>query len=300
MNQSKPFRIGMLLGGSLGVSVLKELIDFFEIAFILTDRGSPEVPELAKQLNFTLFVGNPREGNALEFISSLNQKHVDVLVSANYRFLISEDLISYPRLFAINIHGSLLPRYRGRAPLIWAIINGEKESGITIHCIDDGCDTGDILLQKRINIPSDATGGEMVDVFSTMYPSLIKKTLDDIKNGTYVRSVQDESEVTYYGRRTPEDGLICWDWHKERIYNWVRALAYPYPGAFTLFEKNKIIINSVCFSTKGFSSSDPNGLVLAIESNNPVIKTPNGALILNDFVCEGQMQICVGDLLGEK
>jgi methionyl-tRNA formyltransferase len=289
-------RVGMLLGGKPGVAILRELVDMFDIAFVMTDQGSPEVVNLAKQMGLSLFIGNPRDGYAMRFLVELNRKRADILVSANYRFLIGKDLIDYPRLLAINIHGSLLPKYRGRAPLIWAILNGEKESGITIHCIDKGCDTGAILHQERIMIPPDVTGGEMVTIFSGMYPRLIRKVLMQISTKSYTLRSQNEQVATYYGRRRPEDGLICWEWYRDRICNWVRALAPPYPGAFTFSDGNKVMINAVCLSDQGFSDSAPNGIVLAIKQGRPVVKTPNGALMITDFCTDSQLKIYTGDI----
>ena len=298
MTRPNSFTIGVMACGKIGLTTLKNIKDSFEVSFILTDRLSQFISEFAKQSGIPVFEDNPREGAATEFIRRLEIKKIDVLVSVNYRFLIDADLIAYPKLMSINVHGSLLPRYRGRAPLIWAIINGETETGITVHCIDEGCDTGDILYQESISIPKDATGGEMVDRLSEIYPEAIKKTLYQLMNGTHEFQPQIEYYATHFERRRPEDGLICWEWRRERVYDWVRALAPPYPGAFTLLNDKKVLITSVCLSSHGFSSSDQNGLVIANDRNKPIVKTSNGALEIISYEGSEPLTINVGDVLG--
>jgi len=296
-NHSGKMVVGFLLGGSIGEKVLREIYKKYLVAYVLTDSSSQCVINTAKICGIPLYVGNPREGRASKFINEKGYAKPDVLVSANYRFLIDSDLIELPRLFAINIHGSLLPRYRGRAPLIWSIINGDEYSGITIHKIDDGCDTGPVIYQKKVNIPPDATGADMVDQFAELYPVMLNEVLKSISNGDYNLTPQNEAQATYYGKRTPEDGLINWSWHRERIYNWVRALAPPYPGAYAYNRDKKVIISSLSFSHHGYSCHDPDGLVLKVENQKPVVKSPNGAVTITEYCLVGGGQLYVGDLL---
>jgi methionyl-tRNA formyltransferase len=177
---------------------------------------------------------------------------------------------------AFNIHGSLLPKYRGRTPHVWAIINNEKETGITAHKIDRDCDTGDIIRQIKIEIEENDTGASILAKYESLYLSLIESVLSDIKSNKVNAVRQDHTMATYFGKRTPEDGRIDWNWQKERIRNWVRAQADPYPGAFTFYEQSKIIIDEVMFSSRAYSSDMPNGMILSLDPLE--IKTPNGAI----------------------
>lgn len=267
--------LGILVSGHLGRVVLGQLIDKYSVSFVCTDASSEHIMEFCKENNLRLFVGNPRKGSVRSFVEG---EEIDVLISVNYLYLIEKDLIELPRLYAINVHGSLLPKYRGRTPHVWAIINGENKTGITAHTIDIGCDTGKIIRQIEVPILDNDTGADVLDKFHKLYPTLVFKVLEMVSNGEIELTKQDEAKATYFGKRTPEDGQIDWNWSKERIRNWVRAQAHPYPGAFTYFNEKKVIIDQVAFSDIGFDYQDENGLLL--NTNPLVVKTSNGALVI--------------------
>ena len=196
------------------------------------------------------------------------------MISINYIFLIEQNLIQIPKILAFNIHGSLLPKFRGRTPHVWSIINNEKLTGITAHLIDVGCDTGDIIEQVQIIIEDDDTGASLLKKYESKYYSLVVSVLNKISNNKLITFSQDNSKATYFGKRTPEDGLIDWSWHRERIYNWIRAQSFPYPGAFTYYLNNKIVIDWLEFDDNGFDYNIPNGTIVSID---PIrVKTPNG------------------------
>lgn len=228
-----------------------------------------------KKNGLDIFIGKP---NKDELILKLQNKRSNVLLSINYLFLLDKkifQLFEYP----INFHGSLLPRYRGRTPHIWAIINNETETGITAHFIDEGCDEGDILFQESIKIENHYTGANLLDIFQIEYPKIILKVLAMINDNQVKRIPQVNQIATYFPKRVPEDGLLNWNWQKERILNWIRALCYPYPGAFTYYENEKIIIDEIRFSHFGFDSSIENGTIISVNIiNNPIVKVQNGAI----------------------
>jgi len=257
----------------------------------MTDSKSIEIHNYCNKQNLRFYSGNPRTNNAKSFYENLE---IDVLISINYLFIIVEDLIHLPKLIAFNVHGSLLPKYRGRTPHVWAIINNEIETGITAHIIDKGCDTGNILQQLKVPIMQDDTGFDMLKKFQENYFNIVSKVLEDIKLNKIISIPQDNSKATYFKKREPKDGRIDWNWQKERIRNWVRAQAFPYPGAFTYSDESQIIIDEVKFSDFGFDCDLPNGIVL---STDPVIiKTPNGALELKS-IRENSEKIVLGKLL---
>ncbi len=262
--------------GGLGYKVLYDLFKQIEKpVFIASDSNSEYVIDYAKQNFVPVFIGNPRGRKLVEFLDK-HQIEVDLVLSINYLFLLDIELIDYLPL-TINIHGSLLPKYRGRTPHIWSIINGEKEAGITAHIIDADCDTGDILKQIVVPIENDDTGAKILEKYEELYPKLLLSVLNDVKSNKIQRTQQDDSKATYFGKRTPDDGLIDWNWHKERIRNWVRAQAYPYPGAFSFLDGKKVFIDNVEYSDEGFSDHTENGTILKIQGN-PIVKCPNGAL----------------------
>src|SRR3990172_4050960 len=143
--------IGLLISGLLGFEVIQKLLNHFNINFVLTDKQSVEIVRLCNEKKIACYAGNPRNGLALKKLPKIN---CDVIVSVNYLFLIEKDIIELPKKIAINFHGSLLPKYRGRTPHVWAIINNESETGVTAHVIDEECDSGAILAQKKIPISS--------------------------------------------------------------------------------------------------------------------------------------------------
>ena len=266
--------LGLLCSGDLGYKTLVTLFEKREIIFVCTDKKSDTIILFCNENNIKLFIGNPRNGKASEDLKDL---YIDVIISINYLFLIEEDLIKLANILAFNIHGSLLPKYRGRTPHVWSIINNEKTTGVTAHIIDAGCDTGSIIEQVEVPIRNNDTGATILKKYALLYTPLIEKVLFQIDKEVVVLKKQDESLATYFGKRTPKDGLINWDWSKERIKNWVRAQANPYPGAFTFYNGNKIIIDEVVFSNLGFDFNISNGTILKTNPNC-IIKTPNGAI----------------------
>ena len=280
--------IGLLVSGNLGVKVFSGLLNNTKINFVLTDKGSTHIISLCHEHNIICFAGNPRNGKVLSMYPNLS---CDILLSVNYLFLIEKDIIELPKRIAINFHGSLLPKYRVRTPHVWAIINNEKETGITAHVIDDDCDTGAVIEQRKIAIGCDDTGATILENFNNIYPSFVNDVLKNIESGNFSVTEQDNSLATYFGKRTAEDGLIDWNWQKERINNWVRAQAKPYPGAFTYYNTEKIIIHKIEFSEFGFNFDTPNGQIVAIEDSKPIIKTPNGCVKLVEYEFNNKIEI---------
>lgn len=268
-------RIGILCSGGLGLSTLRTLSKNFSPQFIFTDLNSIGIIEFAKTHSIPHIIGNPRKFDPRPF---LKQFKTDVIFSINYLFIVEDSILKHPQ-YAINLHGSLLPKYRGRTPHVWAIINGEKQTGITAHIMEAGCDTGDIVLQQPIDILWEYTGADILQKYETIYPQMVLDIIDKIEKNKLDRVGQDDSKATFFGKRTPDDGEIDWNWQKERIYNWIRAQANPYPGAYTFINGEKVIIDKISFSDYGFEDSIPNGTILK-SLPELLIKTPNGVIEL--------------------
>lgn len=267
--------LGLLVSGNLGLKALKYLYEkFLDLRFVFTDKNSNAIIDYCRKKNIEIFIGNPRIKNYSDFVKD---KPIDVLISVNYIFIIEKPLIEHPARFAFNIHGSLLPKYRGRTPHVWAIINNETETGVTAHLIEEGCDTGDIIKQVIVPIEKFDTGGSLLIKFEEIYIQLITDILSELSSDIPITTTQqDNSKATYFGKRTPADGIINWKWQKERIYNWIRAQSYPYPGAFSFINGKKVIIDEVKFSDHTYTYNMINGLIL---NNEPlIVKTPNGAI----------------------
>lgn len=271
-------KIAFLVSGGLGEVVLKYFIKKYDLSFVLTDKGSENIVNFCNENNIPFYAGNPRKPEIDNFLIGIS---CDVIISINYLFIIEKKIINLANQLCFNVHGSLLPKYRGRTPHVWAIINNEIETGITAHIIDEGCDTGDIIKQVKVKINHEDTGASILDKFKELYIPLVESVLSDLDQNALNFIKQDESKATYFGKRTPEDGRIDWNWSAERIINWVRAQAYPYPGAFSFYNNSKIIIDKVTKSDYGFHFDVENGTIL---SKNPlIVKCCNSALELELF-----------------
>lgn len=272
-------KLAVLASGGLGYDTLTKLHENYNIVSVLTDSKSEAIIQYCEDNNLLYFKGNPRGGLGYSFIKNTP---IDVLVSINYLFLIEDDIINHPKQFSFNLHGSLLPKYRGRTPHVWAIINGETKAGITAHVIDSGCDTGQIIHQIEVPIDTTDTGAMMLNKYAKAYFPLVEKVLEDFLDGALKLTVQDDSQATYFGKRTPSDGEIDWSLSKEAIYNWVRAQSHPYPGAFTFYNSKKIIIDWVEFTDTRFCKELKDGTIIEI---SPMIKVKvsNGSIILKEI-----------------
>ena len=268
-------KLGLLVSGGLGMEALKMIMSQLHPVFVFTNKTSTSIIEFCAKNNVQIFIGNPRNSSASEF---LVDKHVELILSINYLFLIEKDIVNFPSKYCINIHGSLLPKYRGRTPHVWSIINNEKYTGVTAHLIDENCDTGAIVKQEKIEISYNDTGASLLEKYSRVYLKMLTYLLNEVESDNLTAESQDESKATYFHKRTPDDGEINWGWQKERIRNWVRAQAFPYPGAFTVVNNQRVIIDELVCSEVGFNNDMPNGLVL--ETNPVLIKTQNGVVKL--------------------
>ena len=280
--------------GELGFSTLKQMNSKIKIVGILTDGSSTKIIDWANENKLPIFIGNPRNRDFVPAIKELG--NIDLLLSLHYLFIIEKNLIDIPRLLAMNIHGGMLPNYRGRAPHIWAIINGEKSLGITIHKIDEGCDTGDIILQKEIELTHTITGGDILKIFAAEYPVMLSSAIELLEQDKIKLRAQDHSAATYFGKREPHDGEVCWNWTAEKIYNWVRALTAPYPGAFTFINNEQVFIWKVEDSQMSFLDTLENGRIVKRENDQLFVKVSDKILKITHFTQSGNFQIAEGDV----
>jgi methionyl-tRNA formyltransferase len=177
-----------------------------------------------------------------EAASFLRESGTEIILSIYYRAMIPGEALAIPRLGAYNIHGALLPRYRGRACVNWAVLNGETETGATLHMMTESADRGDVVDQEPVPIAYEDTA---LDVFKKVAEAsrlVLSRSLASIEAGNAPRTPQDESRAMKFGRRRPEDGIIDWNRTAEQIYNQVRALTHPFPGAFTAVDGKKLFI----------------------------------------------------------
>lgn len=173
---------------------------------------------------------------------TIQQLQPELIFSFYYRHLIPESILKLPHLGAFNLHGSLLPKYRGRAPINWAILHGEKETGATLHVMVKQPDAGDIVDQERVTIdPFDTAHVVYIKVVAAAQ-KIIRRQLPALLTGQAPRIPQDPAQATYFTGRKPEDGLIDWHQPNQTIFNLIRAVTKPYPGAFTYYQGSPVFI----------------------------------------------------------
>jgi methionyl-tRNA formyltransferase len=168
----------------------------------------------------------------------------DLILSVFYRSLLPDSVLAAAKIAALNLHPSLLPAYRGRAPINWALVHGERETGITLHHMARRADAGDIVAQRRVPIAPRATALSLYLEIEQAGIELLAEALPRVANGMAPRIVQDESKASKVGRRRPEDGRIDWSWPADRVDCLVRAVAPPWPGAFGTIGGQRVEIHS--------------------------------------------------------
>jgi UDP-4-amino-4-deoxy-L-arabinose formyltransferase/UDP-glucuronic acid dehydrogenase (UDP-4-keto-hexauronic acid decarboxylating) len=231
--------------GCMGIRTLHRLK--IPIAAVYTHADDPHentwfasVRRTCEELKLPVHVAaDPNSESEREKIARLKPT---AFFSFYYRDLLKRALLELPKRGGVNLHGSLLPRYRGRAPVNWQLLHGERESGATLHYMVARADAGDIVDQEPYSIGPDDTPG---DVFKKLLPAaelVLSRSAQSVMDGTAPRIEQMESKATTYGRRTPADGLIHWRMAAHDVRNLVRAVTEPYPGAFTFAGKSRITL----------------------------------------------------------
>jgi UDP-4-amino-4-deoxy-L-arabinose formyltransferase/UDP-glucuronic acid dehydrogenase (UDP-4-keto-hexauronic acid decarboxylating) len=223
---------------TIGARALEALVACGEqIAAVVTHADDPgegrwfeSVEEVARIHRIPCLT--PASPNGPEIVDAVRRLAPDLLLSVWYRRLLGPRLLVLPRVAALNLHGSLLPAYRGRAPLNWVLVNGEKRTGVTLHHMTAMADAGDIVAQRSIDIEPDDTASTLYDRMTKFGVDLLLETYPAVLAGTAPRIQQDDTRATTMPRRGPEDGRIEWTWPAVRIFNMIRAVAEPYPGAF--------------------------------------------------------------------
>ncbi|MCX7858226.1 MAG: formyltransferase [Deltaproteobacteria bacterium] len=276
----------------IGYVCMKELLDAgIEIPFLITHeddrneniwfRTPKELAEKYKIPHYT-----PASLKEEKWIHLVRKENPDYIFSFYYRFIIPKSYLEIPKIAPLNLHGSLLPKYRGRQPANWVLINGEKETGVTLHIMEEKPDTGPIVAQKVVPI-------EFEDDIFTLYKKLIdasriliREVMPDIKKGK-INARPQIGPSSYFGGRKPEDGLILWENDAVSIYNLVRAVTHPYPGAFTFFEGKKLYVWKAYPEEKEHLSKP--GTIVNLEPLQ--VATGRGLLRLERIQLEGEPEM---------
>jgi UDP-4-amino-4-deoxy-L-arabinose formyltransferase/UDP-glucuronic acid dehydrogenase (UDP-4-keto-hexauronic acid decarboxylating) len=240
-------RAVVLAYSNIGCVGLRALLRHgIEIVSVFTHRDDPQetiwfdsVAELAATHHLPVFA--PEDINHPMWVEKIRESKPDILFSFYYRHLIRAEILDIPKGGCLNLHGSLLPKYRGKAPINWVLVNGETETGVTLHCMTPRPDDGDIVAQEKIAISDDDTALTLHRKVAQAAEKLLDEILPQIKNGRAPRTPQDHAKATYFGGRRPADGEIGWSKKAREVRNLVRAVTRPFPGAFSFIGDRKCL-----------------------------------------------------------
>ena len=280
---------------NMGIAGLNALFQHgFEIAAIFTHEDDPQencwfgsVKDWALKHEITYYT--TESINSPEWIEKIASLKPDIILSVYYRKMIGRAILDIPRLGAMNLHGSLLPAYRGRCPVNWVLVKGEHQTGVTLHFMVDKPDAGDIVGQKEVNIDFNDTAQTLYDKLCTAAGQLLNDLLPVIKTGQIPHRQQDLARGSYYGGRRPEDGRIDWTQSAIEIYNLIRAVTNPYPGAFSLLEDGEKIIIWWAKPVVSCFGNKPGDV--EISGQDVLVKTGNDVIRLLDIEVSGKRMV---------
>lgn len=233
---------------NMGIVGIRALLESgFEVPMVFSHADDPKedrwfgsVADFCRERGIPVHL--PENVNDPPWPDTIRNARPDFLFSFYYRSMLSPEILSLPRVCAMNLHGSLLPRYRGRAPVNWVLVKGETETGVTLHLMTEKPDAGDIVGHARVPIAFEDTALTLFGKMEKAAESLLSGLLPRIVTGDVPRRPNEIAKGSYFGGRKPEDGRIDWTRSAVEIYNLVRAVTRPYPGAFSFLLGEKLLV----------------------------------------------------------
>ena len=261
----------MLLGGQKQLSILRKL----------------------KKISYSINASNQDIHQTIEKIVPF-----DYIISFGYRRMIDNYIIKKAKVAALGTHFSPLPRYRGFAPLNWVLINGEEETAVNLFYLDEKVDSGDIIESKKVKINYNDDINSLYNKCIIAFKEMMRETIPKLEDRSYKTVKQDESKATYTCARNPQDGLIDWNWDSRKIYNFVRALTYPFPGAYTYLNGNRMIIWSCKeYKIPKYDGVIPGKVIKIIENEGIVVLCGKGAILIKDVELEGTNRVTADNIV---
>jgi len=274
----------------------------YDVSLVVTQpdrpkgRGRKVIPPPVKVVAQSLRINviQPVSINNDDFIDNITRLKPDIFIVVAYGHILSKNILALPKTGSINLHASLLPKYRGPGPIQWAIINGEKETGITTMIMDEGMDTGDILLSAKDTINPDDTSATLHDRLAALGANLLIKTLKAFESDSINPIPQDHTQATYAPLLKKSDGRIDWKRDAQYLATFIRGVT-PWPGAFTFHEKKRLKI----FSAHPLSAdvSEIPGTVIKGFPDELRIATGKGALSVTEIQGASGKRLFIKDFL---
>ena len=275
------------------VPSLEALLTKHEVVLVVTQpdkpkgRGKKMVPTPVKAcaLEHGIPVLQTEKVKEPEFVEQLRSYEPDLIAVTAFGQILSEPILEMPKYGCINVHGSLLPKYRGAAPMQWSIIDGEKVTGITTMYMAKGLDSGDMLLKAEVEITDEDTFATIHDKMAVTGANLLLDTLDQLEAGTLERIPQDHDAATYAPMITKETGHIDWSKNRQDIINLIRGLN-PVPAAYTIYEEEVLKIFGAVISDVQADDA-ANGEIVAVVKKGFVVKCGDGCLLITEVQARG-------------
>ncbi len=277
------------------VPVLEALKDREEVSLVVTQpdrkkgrslkKDSTPVKKLAGKIGIEVF--QPSDVNAKDSIERLKRVGADVFIVVSFGQILKKEVLDIPKI-SLNAHASLLPKYRGAAPINWAIANSEKETGVTIIRMNEKMDEGDIILKETVSIGADEDAVTLSGKLSRKGGEALLRAVDLIKKGAAGFEKQIESDATFAPKLKKEDGLIDWSWDAKKIYNRIRAFV-PWPGCFTYWDKKVL---KICGARPHAESKTAKpGTVLEVTKDGILVSVGKGAIIVDELQPESKRRM---------
>lgn len=234
----------------------------------------------------------------MDWVGKISSWRPAIIYSFTYRRLLSQAILDCASIGAFNLHPSKLPAYRGRAPINWVLVNGERETGVTLHHMVARADAGDIVGQESVTIDDSDTALTLYRKLVPLGAGLIHRFHPLIVDGRAPRTKQDLKAGSYFGRRTPADGRIDWNWPARRIFNLVRAVTHPYPGAFCEFGGRKMFVWKASIGAEEGNLGRPGDILSRSKATGAEIAAGMGSIILDKIQFEGDKETAACEVFG--
>jgi methionyl-tRNA formyltransferase len=301
---TRPWRLIFLGTPAFAVPSLEALLAAGEeVAAVVTQPDKPRgrgqkvsaspVKDLA--LAWNLPVLQPRKLKDPDFVAALRAYAPELMIVVAYGRILTQEILALPTVGFLNVHASLLPRYRGPAPINWALIRGDRETGVTIQWVKYEVDTGEVFLRERVPIREEDNAGSMARKLSERGAALLVQALEMLRRGEAIRQVQDDSQVTYAPLITPEMRRINWEQPARDVANWIRGLD-PQPGAYS-FSQGTILRLFGARVKKSEGCIRPPGTALGLTPNGLEIACGQGSVTIAELQLAGHKRLAAAEFL---
>lgn len=295
---------------SFAVPCLEALTEVADVAHVITQPDRPQGRKLAKAApavkqraeELGLPVSQPTKIRTSAFANWLRSLEADVGVVVAYGRILPASVLGAPRLGCVNVHASLLPKYRGAAPVQWAVLNGERETGVTLMQMDEGMDTGPILAQRRLEIGAGETSGELAPRLSQLGAELLRRELPVFLRGALEPQPQEDGQATEAPLLRKEHGAIDWARPAPRVADHVRGM-HPWPGAFTRLGDKRVKVHRVRVGGQPASQrgpQEPPGTVIRADRQGIEVACEPGSIVIEELQQEGRRRMTAEQALAGR